>query len=977
MTISIPTVFDVLALASRVVPARWRGQVDAAEAIRQEAEDRYEEVVGRFDVSSRIPSRELFNVESKEDKEDVQALGAVYNDDTHRWVVPDTIQGAAFERFAFWWPETPEDLRDKTPRNLMTKSGRRYESMVLAQDRGKGWDSTATSFMFGALPALSAIIFLTAMAGGGWWLLTLVAMALTIPYLVTLKQGEGVGATVKAFALTFALPLLYAGGFSLLSNVMDSAIALLATAMAVWFFGMIGLVVCAFQAFGDVHKGFWLGFSERVKTMAAWIVAAAVLGAVCAVLPGSMGAFLAFGLASLYPMVYTEREARERAAKLWQQGEKYNLGTQGALANTHVSARVQQAEAAFLDKTPLISFGHATGWLTRKHYGQAPDAGMIMPLSELDLTMHLMFFGETGIGKTSTGLIPSFLQHRIYGYGGTLVTDGKMALAGELRKWLDLIVEPGIRFAPFQGLNAQQLCIAINSVGGELDPNDDNAVWERGAREYMDHVTVVLEALKDHEVVMRQHAIREARRLEILIDDLACQRADTIARGEDTSASDAEMNDLKQRLIHWSDEAERDRAWFWTPATMDKLLSLANEPRKLGDEWVAGAALQKLAMWLGVPPAEIKGMSQDTAMAEDYRNRVQTQPNSIHPDIEMPGSLLTASLDYLLNKWPGMEDKHRGSFMLNVRARIGVLLRGKHLRDENGIPWHSTEEGADVCVALYGKHVGVCLPTAVHGDAGLLVGALVTQRVYGGIQSRALVNRAVWESEGQKPMWDLKDECQLIVGKVERDLLPIARSLGMACIYATQGYESLVAKFKDVWSAKQFTNTFQSILCMRSSPETYVYMAERIGTALLTTFQSPTMGLDYEAGFSNLLNSPLNDLNHPNAVFMSHFERMGGGQMMALDQLPGSSMRWRGPKAQAEIDAETTKVIHVPSGGKREVQPLFKPEEFSSLLAGKGDAIAYFNRAGVRRVDLIKLHKPGAFQDKAGAASAPAVEEAA
>lgn len=87
-----------------MVPARWRDRVDAAEAIRQEADDRYEEVVGRFDVSSRIPSRELVNVISDEDKNDVKELGAVYNEHTQRWVVPQSIQGAAFERFAFWWP---------------------------------------------------------------------------------------------------------------------------------------------------------------------------------------------------------------------------------------------------------------------------------------------------------------------------------------------------------------------------------------------------------------------------------------------------------------------------------------------------------------------------------------------------------------------------------------------------------------------------------------------------------------------------------------------------------------------------------------------------------------------------------------------------------------------------------------------------------------------------------------------------------
>ena len=76
--------------------------MDAAEAIRQEAEDRYEEIVGRFDVSSRIPSRELVNVITDEDKEDVKDLGAVYNEHTQRWIVPEStsysgaVAGSAF-----------------------------------------------------------------------------------------------------------------------------------------------------------------------------------------------------------------------------------------------------------------------------------------------------------------------------------------------------------------------------------------------------------------------------------------------------------------------------------------------------------------------------------------------------------------------------------------------------------------------------------------------------------------------------------------------------------------------------------------------------------------------------------------------------------------------------------------------------------------------------------------------------------------
>jgi hypothetical protein len=45
----------------------------------------------------------------------------------------------------------------------------------------------------------------------------------------------------------------------------------------------------------------------------------------------------------------------------------------------------------------------------------------------------------------------------------------------------------------------------------------------------------------------------------------------------------------------------------------------------------------------------------------------------------------------------------------------------------------------------------------------------------------------------------------------------------------------------------------------------------------------------------------------------------------------------------------------MPTGGKREVQPLFLQEEYSALLEPRGHAIVALNRAGIKRIDLAEL----------------------
>jgi hypothetical protein len=131
---------------------------------------------------------------------DVRELGAV-QDEIGAWVVPDSIPDSELDTFQPWWPKVPADLRDSTPRMLMTKNGRRIEGYVLGSDQGKGGDSTATSLIYVALPILGALTLLVSKL---WAPLAILPALMTIPYLIAIAQGEKVKEAVKAGLLLYA-----------------------------------------------------------------------------------------------------------------------------------------------------------------------------------------------------------------------------------------------------------------------------------------------------------------------------------------------------------------------------------------------------------------------------------------------------------------------------------------------------------------------------------------------------------------------------------------------------------------------------------------------------------------------------------------------------------------------------------------------------------------------------------------------------
>ena len=828
---------------------------------------------------------------------------------------------------------------------LMTKDGRRIEGYVLGEDSYHGSDSTATPIMYAALPVIAALAWCL------WPISTVAALLstlLAIPFITALGQGEGPMEAVKATLLLLVFPL--AASLIVGSAGTGGASQLVAAISAVGMGGKLGAILVAMvllpvavMVWGFIFEDEATGavfdtFFERVKDAFKWSAVLVAFGAVVSFLPSYMAPVYCFVMACMYPMVYSEKNFKARNAELKEQGELYNLGTQGALSNAHVPARESQAKNAHKDRSPMINLGKATGHLTSKHYAYGPDAGGEMSLSCLDFTMHMLGFGATGSGKTSVGARNIILQYKKSRFGGALIRCGKGSLPGELRGIIDIMVEPGMSFSFMEGLNAQELAAALKSVGSKSGKNSAE-IWDNGANTFIDHLTVILEALHEHEQRYKELAIAEARCLENMIGYQMAEMIKLEQRKQDVAAVKQAIERMKAEKANWVQLYSADTKWRWNWDALNRLKAIIAAPIAAGNLMIANAEMTKAAHFLGY--------EADPA-------RVLQKPSSIHPEIGR-GSILDQSLEYALKTWPMTDHAQRSSFMINVEDKIIPLMRGKHLKDANGTPWYLLEKGADVGQALYGKFVGVNLPVNIHGRAALIVQALVRQRIYSGMKKRAEFGKH-WQKmlPGQMPMMDMCDECQLIAGDEEKQMAPIARSMGMMMVFFTQGYEALEVRFGDREAAAEFANTFQSIFTLKASIQTYDYLLKRFGTAQMVRFPKATVGLDYSGGIENAIHSPLSDLNHPGRSLMRKLERMGAGRLVGMND--DDDNEFHGQQVRSRKASAIKKTIKIPSGGVKEIMPVFLPEEYSALLVPQGRAILWLNRAGAPRVDVAQMN---------------------
>jgi len=898
---------------------------------------RFANVRGQVNAHNRVPSRTLVVPAGYEAK--AKELGAVYNTATHTYVVPEALDEKD-AKFAPFWPSAPRDLQNQEGRAELSRGGQVIESLVHPHDRLQGGDSTALFLMYAALPVIGAVIAaLTSIPFVGWlaWLL----LPAVVPYVRAIARSEKAGEAFKATLLTFLLPLAAAKGFLLAAGSNESVSGILLTILNVYLF--LGVLYCLIAPV-DQDDEAWGGRWTRIKGFALWNTAGLVAIAVTMLFPPVIGGFLWFVMAGAYGFVYYARDYKERTLVLQSQSARFNLGKQGLMEDFNSQALETQVRKALADASPFIQWGVALGHLRKKGVKKSYDTDSPAGISVEDLFMHAMIWAETGMGKSAyiRWLMAEILKS---GYPCAFaVFCGKGALAGEVRGMLDMVIETGVHLGLIEGLDAQGLKAALTNTKME----DDNAdIWTGISSLVIDHAAVILEALHHHELSLRALDASKKLELETEIEGLLQVRDQDEANGRNVADIDDALNRLGKELDERIHALAEEREWKWTLERFDKLIQAIGDVRANSN--IPGEGLLAAANYIGVQPVHLGNDEDYVARKADWAARLATAPQTIHPDLLQPGSLLQQSFAWVLKTWPSFAAETRGSFMANVQNRLVPLMRGKYLVDAQGVPWHSIEHGSvNVGDALKGTSMGVNVPDTRHGTAGILVQNLISQRLYTGIKLRNEVSEAEWRGRGELPVIQIMDECQNLIGREEQRILPISRSTKMACIYATQGYEGILAKLPQA-AAQQFCNSFQNWALYRTSPQSYEYMELRFGIEEMTTYRTKSAGLDYDGGLDMVLDNALFDPNHPNAAGMKQLRKAGAGRVVASHIDPVSKSRWVGQKFTG---IKASKDIEIPANGHRESQPLFSKAEFNGLLNQQGRAILWFNRAGVRRADI-------------------------
>ncbi|UBB22794.1 TraM recognition domain-containing protein [Stenotrophomonas maltophilia] len=973
------------------------------EQIILDGNDRYENLVGRFDVSDRVKSRVL-DVPPEDVDMAVQA-GAVFDEKEMALVVPEELD---LDQFHPWWPKVPEDLRNTQARMIITKEGRRAEGFVLGDDMALGGDSTATSLMYLAFPLIGAVqYFLGSLIG----VFSYVVLLAAIPYFVALKQAEGMKEAFKGLAL-MVLPVLIATASAALSSALHVDAASMGQAavdpmntgagmmaVAAGFAKMAGIVLLIltipglllFAAFlsaaSHPHRGVLGGTAERFIQMMKWMVVILALVGVGSLLPDGMGVAVAFVIAAMYALQFTEGNFVQTAARLYLQNMDNNLATQGALSKSHVKAREQQAAEALRDKTPLLKVGRASGHLNDRGHGFAPDKGTVMMLSWRDLTQGLIVYGRIGSGKSFSVLRPLARRYRESALavglrnelkgsaagetvldakrsgGGALILDAKDgAIISDLGKdAFDIVVRAGMSVAPYEGLEPDQITKALRgATGGKVD--EKSKLWSDGGDAFLFHTGIVLKAACEHEQAYRDFCIAKLEGLEHARLMMLLEREELEKRGLGLEDLEAALARVEEQMGTYAIVAEASRNWFYTPFHHAKLLAMVEQvvPTPRGGE-IASARVLELVNWLGLERPDTSSTDEEreayAAYSRDYHNRLATRSETVHPDLLRPMSQLQSSLEWALLGVPAMHKEQRQSFTLNSRGLIEKLLRGEKLRTADDIPWHSVERGeVDVSQALCGKFVGLFLPPTQFGEAGDMMQRLLKQRVMNGIRARG-AHGDKWREmlPGQTDVLLMMDEAHLLLTSDDVLLFSTSRSLGLMPVIAVQGHDSLINTYGSENEADLLANTMQSVVALNHSFVTRNYLMKRLGKAQLTTFKEPTRGIDFSGGLTNFRHSVLNDPNHPYAAAYEQMLMQGAGRLSALRVDPATGRKWRVGAEDTVGQEELARDIDMPTGGKREVLPLFLEEEYPALTAARGNAIVSLCRAGVSRTDLAEM----------------------
>lgn len=320
-----------------------------------------------------------------------------------------------------------------------------------------------------------------------------------------------------------------------------------------------------------------------------------------------------------------------------------------------------------------------------------------------------------------------------------------------------------------------------------------------------------------------------------------------------------------------------------------------------------------------------------------------------------------------------MDEKTRSNVKATVDSWLSPVFAHPNLRK-----WAESESGVRVEDVLEGARMGFNVPIFMYKEAGLLVNSLIKGRVFHGVKMRGTYG-ARWQEElpKQKPLMLMVDECQEFLaggGKSpEASMLPIARSIGLKAVYASQSVDAFIARMGEK-EALALLDNFVSFMTFAASPTTLRWVVAQIGFSQQLVFDTPGMGVDYSFTASLASTSPLRDPSHPDARLMRGLRRtMDSGSIKTVEQAAfgktvmqglSSILGKGGGSSNADVFATATEVSPV-LGGKFMVAPVMSEDALSARLSTPGAAFIQVSRAGVRRRDLCSTFFVEEWREKA------------
>lgn len=278
-----------------------------------------------------------------------------------------------------------------------------------------------------------------------------------------------------------------------------------------------------------------------------------------------------------------------------------------------------------------------------------------------------------------------------------------------------------------------------------------------------------------------------------------------------------------------------------------------------------------------------------------------------------------------------MEGETKQNIKSSIDAWLSPFFTSEKLR-----AWCScVTSSVNVNDAMKGKRIGVCLPESEFPIAGKIATALLKRNFYREIQNRG--DKLV---DGHTKVFLFIDEAQVVVDSSDLTIVPLARSLNLSCVFATQNIESYIAKFGEQ-KALVMLDSLGSFVSLRSSDNTYEYLRKRIGKNRIWIENSQSQSISY--GLTTKLNlaNPVFDPTNPMRGWLK-LHSFGVVKSMVSRLTLGSSGAQSGPGKYATMTLTPEPVF------------LLQEKDLEVIRTEPFTAIGVFQRAGVPRRDVMK-----------------------